>query len=99
MQKKNCEDEYEMVLRILYIKLDELAKYLKESKYGRMQTIESYSDVERELRFEAVYKDISEFLKLFGRKGRKLVHNKRGKKEVKKELTPILKKLNLNRLL
>lgn len=83
----------------LYIKLDELAKYLKASKYGRMQKIESYSDIERELRFEAVYKDISCFLKLFGRKGRKLVPKKRAKKDVKKEFTPVLKKLNLDRLL
>lgn len=42
---------------------------------------------------------VSCFLKLFGRKGRKLVPKKRAKKDVKKEFTPVLKKLNLDRLL
>lgn len=98
-KRKNSAVEYEMTLRILYIKLDELAKYLKESKYSRMQTIESYSDIERELRFEAVCKDVSDFLKLFGRKGSKLVQKRGANKEDKKELVSLLKKLNLKRLL
>ena len=98
-KRKNADDEYEMVLRILYIKLTELAKYLKESKYSRMQTIESYSDVERELRFEAVYKDVSDFLKLIGRKGKKLLHRRKANKEARKEFICFLKKLNLKRLL
>ena len=88
-------------MRILYIKLDELVMYIEETDYSRKQTIESYVDIQREICYEEVKKDIQEFLKYFGKKGKKLIQKNKKKETVlvTDELIKKLKELKLSRLL
>lgn len=100
-KKVNQFTEHELILRILYIKLDELVMYIEETDYSRKQTIESYADIQREICYEEVKKDIQEFLKYFGKKGKKLIQKNKKKETVivTDELVEKLKALKLSRLI
>ena len=68
-KEKKCK-EIELLLRIIYIKLDEICGYLKESNYSRKQMLESLFDVEKEADLEQGYEDILKHLENSGKNRR-----------------------------
>jgi len=98
-KKVNQFTECELILRILYIKLDELVMYIEETDYSRKQTMESYVDIQREICYEEVKRDIQKFLQYFGKNGKKLIQKKKKTVVVTDELVEKLMGLKLSRLL
>lgn len=97
-EKQKASKEIEMILRIVYIKMDEISNYLNESNYGRKQMLDSYADVKKEIEIEQTYKEISICLAEFGKNGEKLF-KKQNEINLSPEFIDRLKRINLSKLL